>query len=326
MLNLPLLSFAEFDIQIARVKNKPKIESKQPKIDKAKQIQEYIKKGKDLKAKGQNSQAIEAFKSATSLDNTCAEAYYNWGLILLELHSFTSAINVMEKAVKYAPANNIYSYYLGNAYYGFISENEPVNMVYADKATAIFEKLFAMKVKQKDVAYKLGSIYLLMEKYDKAVQMLSLCINKFKLDSAEIRYLLGTAYFRIAYALIDVQKNIPLTEEEYNKKFLKWDFYNKALAEYRIALKQDSNYTIIYYYIGSIYYYKSLLYPDADMVINEITEQNSLNYYREGMKYFKKDMAKSAIINFEKYLALNPQSKGANDIKKLTNELKKSVF
>lgn len=323
LLNLPFLSFAEVNILIAKQKNPPKNETKLQQSDKTKKIAEYIKKGKELKAKGKKNEAMDAFKSVIALDNTYAEAYYNLGLILLDLANFSSAVNIMEKAVKYAPDNNIYQYYLATAYYGFILENKSINTAYIDKATPILEKLLEIRFKEKDIAPKLGHLYILKEKYDKAIQILSLCINQFKIDNAEIRYLLGTAYFRVAYALPDIQKNILLTEKENNKRFLKWDFYNKALNEYKIALKKDSNYTIIYYNIGSIYYYKSLIYPVADLVINEVTEQNALDYYKEGIKFFKKDMAKSAIFNFEKYLSLEPQTKGLKEIKNLVNELKK---
>lgn len=59
----------------------------------------YYNKGMALKNNGNEKEAIEAFEKATELDPELGEAYYNIGLIYIELNDLENAKINLEKAV-----------------------------------------------------------------------------------------------------------------------------------------------------------------------------------------------------------------------------------
>ena len=282
-------------------------------------------KSRKLKSEGKIYEALDTLKDAISADKNYADAYYNIGILLRDLNNYASAVNYLEKAVKYDEGNSGYLYALGNACYELISSTNSNDQALIDKAADIFEKLLQAGSQQKRIPYMLGNLYILKEKYDKAIEMLSIAIEKFRMDNAETRHSLGNAYFRMGYSIPNIKNNIYLTSEDIEKRSSKWKFYNKALEEYKLSLSKDSSYIIVYYDLGSLYYYKSMFDPDADQVINEINFENAMDYYKGGINYYKKHMLKQSLFYLQKYLSANSNAKDSKQLKQLIKNIKSTI-
>ncbi|HET9746107.1 MAG TPA: tetratricopeptide repeat protein [Chitinophagaceae bacterium] len=215
-------------------------------------VQDWYKKGIELKHKDDYKNALAAFKNAIARNAAYNEAYYQAGWCCNELEKFEEAVDYLKK---YNPTSNEYkrdkcnelgfSYLklknskdaidqyrqtlslfpdngialrgLGNVYYEIEEDHE--------QAISYFEK--ALKVDEENsrpLYYKLGWLYNDQERYDDAISILLKAIEYDREDSG-YREELGFAYY--------------MKEE-----------YESAVTQLNKALSLYANSNLAYYYKG----------------------------------------------------------------------------
>lgn len=168
--------------------------------------------------------------------------------------------------------------------------------------------------------------FLLEKKYSPALFSKSLDIlNKIKSmnnsPDVGVYFSLGNVYFRKGFCY---QKGFYENQKYMNNKKISardtaWNYYKKAIEEYKLYLaKNPNNEGSVYYDIGITYYNASKLEPNSnDLPINA---DNKNNYNKLGVSFFKKDMINGALNNFDIYLTRN--SNNRSEVLKLIKELK----
>lgn len=104
-----------------------------------------------------------------------------------------------------------------------------------------------------------------------------------------------------------------------------YNFYQKALENYRKYLfSNSSNKEYVYYEVGLIYYYMSKLEPNINNL--PITNETKGDYQRYGLKFYKRDMLNRAIANFNIFLKYYPNGTNAIKIRNLISEIRLALI
>jgi len=141
-----------------------------------------------------NTMAIQKFKSALELNPSCADAWYNLGLISFEQRNLPVAISMYEKAIKAGPESEWYHLNLAIALEQQGSHNEAIeqyetaiklkpgfaeaynnmgvikgNMGKTDEAIAAYRKAAELKPDYYEAVYNLGLSLMSRKKYREAL-------------------------------------------------------------------------------------------------------------------------------------------------------------
>jgi tetratricopeptide (TPR) repeat protein len=251
---------------------------------------EWYDKGLSLKTSEKYSEAVDAFKKATSLQANYPEALYLLGWCYNELEKYDEAVLVLKECVKqdntYSDAYSElgYSYYeldkndlaIANYRIAMALDNEtdyhPIlgmadvyynNVKNYDSAIVYYEKGTKIQKTNKSAWYKLGWCYNDKEMYSQAIAPLQEAIS-LDADYNDARREFGYAYYKL-------------------------EKYDDALAQFRPIMNSDAKDELSRYYAGFCYYLKGDQESLKKMIdeLKAINTANSLKYVETLNKYLK---------------------------------------
>ncbi|MFN8670761.1 MAG: tetratricopeptide repeat protein [Candidatus Sericytochromatia bacterium] len=257
-----------------------------------------------------------------------AMSSYKYGINNKEKSSeyLDNSIDLFNKYIKNNPKDIKAKFYLAESYF----YRDLSKMSFYDRELAEAEKEFnkVASFPEKDPEYidtKKTLDSLLEKKYalnmfDKSLDILNE-IKSIKSSEYGVYYSLGNVYFRKGFSFYKgfYEKERLMDSKKANARDNAWNYYKKALEEYKkyIAIN-NKNDGSVYYDIGVVYYNASKLEPSPNSL--PINSSNRAEYNSLGVRYYKKDMINRAINNFEVYLNKNGTRK--KEVSILINELR----
>ena len=263
----------------------------------------YLKRGG---ISGNNyDKAIADCTKIIELDPRNARAYYGRGWAYEKKGEWDKAIADYSKIIELEPENALAYQNRGLAY-------ESTGKL--DKAITDYTKVIGLDSKNAQAYCDRGYVYYDKNKFSRAVADLEKCLElNPKIDDAE--------QIRQDIAKIKKLKDFfaPQEAEAYYGDGLchsRWGDYDKAIADFSMAIKIDPKFARAYYGRGWAYEKKGewdKAIADYSKAI-EFDPENSDAYYGRGLTYGKKNRLKEAIADLEKCLELNPKIDDAERI------------
>jgi hypothetical protein len=146
-------------------------------------------------------------------------------------------------------------------------------------------------------------------------------IQNFENFDPGVYYSLGNVYFKKGQiyhkGFYDRQKY--MNSEKASARDKAWNYYQKALEDYKTYIKKNPNNGTVYYDVGLLYYQASKLEPDKNSL--PITKETQKEYERWGPKFYKRDMLTRSIANFKTYLNYHPGAANRYEVNNLVKEM-----
>ena len=234
--------------------------------------------GVGYQKRGENEEAIEAFKTSIGVDWKYPEAHINLGGLYAEQGLLKEAIREYKITLQLKPKFPEAHYNLGKAY---------AELGLTDEA----EKEYRMALKQKpyyvQAMNNLGLVYASEGLLEEAIAAYKQVI-KLESDYAEAYYNLGLVYFR---------KGI-------------WDM---AISFYNVALKYEPNNVDYINNLGNAYARKGLMAraEEAYLKALKIDPNSLLGHYNLGVTYKLQGLEDKARTEFKESLKIDPNFKAA---------------
>ncbi|NPV02334.1 MAG: tetratricopeptide repeat protein [Brevinematales bacterium] len=250
---------------------------------------------------GQTYQAQEVLKVAIEQDRTNMEAWYYIGIVYEALGQPDDAIEALKYAAGLKPhASEIWE----RLAYIYLNQK-----VYA-KARESFLKVFQI-TNNPEYAYRIGLSYMLEEKYDKAIDYFTLCLESSK-NTDDIYENLGICYYHLRKYWESIQYLEPLIKKGvskeiiffiYGSSLMKVGKLNQAREILEQGLKVNPSEINILYGLGLLEankedYHKASQYLEKAIII----DRNPDIIYTLALTKMKLGEADSAIDLFEEYM------------------------
>jgi tetratricopeptide (TPR) repeat protein len=250
---------------------------------------------------GQTFQAQEVLKLAIEQDRTNMEAWYYIGIVYEAMAQPDKAIESLKYAAGLKPHSSEIWERLAYIYLN--------QKVYA-KARESFLKVFQI-TNNPEYAYRIGLSFMLEEKYDKAIDYFTLCLDSAK-NTDEIYENLGICYYHLRKYWESIQYLEPLIKKGFSKEIIFFIYgsslmkvgkLNQAREILEKGLKVNPSEINILYGLGLLEankedYERASLYLEKAIII----DRNPDIIYTLALTKMKLGEADSAIHLFEEYM------------------------
>jgi hypothetical protein len=271
------------------------------------------------------------------------------------IDEFTSAVS----QITVPSVENKYINFLAQAHFNRAVSRKPINMESINKAIDLFEKFSNYEPRNTDILFKLADAYFYrdiakMDAFDRENESLeklneniadistsdSFLNKKFNTSFFDntldilrriqgfphydpgVHYSLGNVYIKKAMiyhkGYYDREKYMNSAKVTAGNRA--WDYYEKALEEYKTYInKSPNNNGTVYYDIGLLFYQASKLEANKNRL--PITKENQKEYERWGPKFYKRDMLTRSVANFKTYMNYKPNAGNRAEVNNLIKEM-----
>lgn len=269
----------------------------------------FFRRGSILSAQKEYEQALKDFERVlfsqqSDAEKYYADTYYKMGLIYLDSHQYSEAINAFSRSNK-IDQNYSEAYYARGLAYGLLGDREREIYYYNKAINAAINR----RLKYPDVYYRRGLIHFEQGELTRALVDFQ-CAIALDNENSSVRYYLANSYLKLGeYDQAIAEYNLYL-ESDLERKIENLDFYlQRGIAYYfneeqleaindfkKVIELQDSN-SEAYFWLGNCLY-NSGKYTEA---IDKYQEALSINlnlleaYLWRGKTFYKlKQYAKGA--------------------------------
>jgi tetratricopeptide (TPR) repeat protein len=224
----------------------------------------------------QYDQALKEFLRVVEINPSCADAYYRMGYIYGIHGDLEKELSSYKRAVDWGENDSPYAYYLGKV---LLNKYDDVK-----QANIYFKKAYEMNPANHQALSMYGSTMLLLNDYDKTLNLCNAMINKYpswpywyKLK-ADCYYRMNNYEDAVKFYLMsrDVSKRSGRSSPLDNRAFIdlaeayiQLDNLDDAIASYRNALKIKP-YDVDTLFALQVLYRRTSRYEEAYLVVKEI--------------------------------------------------------
>ena len=218
-----------------------------------------------LKHKGEHTNAFNALQYALQIDSSSSAALYEISHYYLFLKKEEQALDVLKKAVFYAPDNYDYKLALAN-----LSRDLGKN----GEAIALYEELIREHPEEAELYYYLSNLYLRQQELDKAIEALNglennvgiheaVSLQKFRLYNLSGKDNEALQEIKALAAKFPTEANYQIWIGDFYLKNHQWD---EALSYYKKSAQMDADSP--YYFVAMSNYYEAT--GDSEAAAREI--------------------------------------------------------
>jgi tetratricopeptide (TPR) repeat protein/tRNA A-37 threonylcarbamoyl transferase component Bud32 len=249
----------------------------------------YYSEGRKYHLKGEERQSIPLMEKAIEIDPDFAMAYRSLAMSYYNLGFLSERQKYMQKALELSDRISDRERYRIQGDFYYSSEKT------YDKAIEAYNKLLELYPEDSIGNTNLGSVYLELEEWDKAIERYEVC-RKIKSRFTALYGSLADAYRAkgmnekatevLEFYLNNVSDDAPI-HQELAHDYIHQGKYDLALVEMDKALTLDPTHYLNFYYRGIIFHYKEDFTQAEEEYLKllEQTEPRSRYYARSGLAF-----------------------------------------